>query len=121
MKPCRPHHGDFSPDCPVCVRARKSEADARRMGEPWPPPDIPDGYVYQPPPPRSVPVDEWPVWAKKIAGWKQDGDAGVGDTFARKLGVLGETFKAVMKSLGIDCGCEFRQEEWNRLYPYPRE
>lgn len=51
MKPCRPIHGDFKSDCPVCARARRSERDARRMGEPWPPPEVPDGYVYRPPPP----------------------------------------------------------------------
>lgn len=121
MKPCRPYHGDFFPDCPVCIRARRSEFNAKRMGEPWPPPEIPEGYTPPPPTSIAVPVSQWPSWAITIAKWKKDGDVGVGDTTARKLGVLGEAVKASLKALGIDCECEFRQELWNRKYPYGQE
>jgi hypothetical protein len=71
-----------------------------------------------------VPEADWPAWAKAVATFRGSTDAGVrdvgvGDTVARKLGVLGEAFKAMMRALGAPCGCEARAERMNRAYPYP--
>lgn len=77
------------------------------------------GTPGTPSPAMAVPPEQWPAWANQIAGSRQPGDLGVGDTFARQLGKAGETFKAGFKRLfGRDCGCDARQEAWNRLYPY---
>lgn len=60
----------------------------------------------------------WPAWALSIKRLSKPVDAGVGDTVNRLLGKFGERFKQTMKWLGVECGCEERQAEWNKLYPY---
>ena len=61
----------------------------------------------------------WPSWAKVVAARRRDGEAGVGDTFDRLAArVGGKAFKAALKKLGIPCGCDGRQRDWNALYPY---
>jgi hypothetical protein len=71
--------------------------------------------------PVAIPREQWPTWAKAVTPWAEPEDIGVGDTIHRKLGVLGEVFKATLKTLGVPCGCDQRQEEWNILYPYGGE
>lgn len=68
--------------------------------------------------PVPIPQSEWPCWAKAIAVFKSAEDAGVGDTVHRRLGALGEAFRATMKKIGVPCGCDARQAEWNAKYPY---
>ena len=68
-------------------------------------------------PVQPVPRDKWPIGVKLIAEARNSGDTGVGDIVARKLGKTGEAFKAFMKSIGIDCGCQQRQEWLNQRYP----
>lgn len=68
-------------------------------------------------PVQPVPRDKWPIGVKLIAEARKPGDTGVGDIVARKLGKTGEAFKAFMKSIGIDCGCQQRQEWLNQRYP----
>ena len=61
----------------------------------------------------------WPSWAKVVAARRRDGEAGVGDTFDRLASrVGGKAFKSALKKLGIPCGCDGRQRDWNALYPY---
>ena len=62
---------------------------------------------------------DWPLWAKLIALRNIESDIGVGDTvqrYAAKIG--GEKFKKIAERLGIPCGCEKRQAQWNMLYKY---
>ena len=66
-----------------------------------------------------VPRSEWPFAVAKMTVFAKPEDAGVGDIVARKLGKTGEAFKAFMKSIGIDCGCQQRQEWLNQRYPLP--
>lgn len=64
----------------------------------------------------------WPVWAWAIARFSKPQDAGVGDTVRRiaaKMG--GEAFKAFAKTIGIPCGCDGRQLDWNERYPYAKK
>ena len=68
--------------------------------------------------PLPLPRSKWPLWASKVSAWAETGDVGVGDTIKRKLGILGEAFKATMKAMGVECGCDSRRAEWNALYPY---
>ena len=69
---------------------------------------------------RTIPLikQEWPVWARAIQKLRQVGDAGVGDTVRRQLGVVGEAFKLTMNALGAPCSCDKRRDEWNAKYPY---
>lgn len=70
---------------------------------------------------KSVPHDEWPVWAKAVGLQCNESDAGVGDTIERLAGAAGRTFKAMFKKLtGRPCGCAGRKLKFNRLYPYPQ-
>jgi len=71
---------------------------------------------YQAP---ASPAD-WPFWATSIARIKSPADTGVGDTIARVVGpVGGEAYKAWFKRLfGKSCGCQERQDELNRRFPY---
>jgi hypothetical protein len=62
--------------------------------------------------------DKWPVWATIVAGRRQEGDTGLGDTIARELGSGIETVKLWFKSKGITCGCDERRERLNAVYPY---
>ena len=66
---------------------------------------------------QPTPRDQWPRWASVLAEYATTEDAGIGDIVARKLGKTGEAFKAFMKSIGIDCGCQQRQEWLNQRYP----
>jgi hypothetical protein len=69
--------------------------------------------------PQSVPEQDWPAWAKLLAARKAEADKGVGDTFQRLAASMGgEIFKKLTKSMGLPCGCDARQADWNRLYPY---
>ena len=70
--------------------------------------------------PNAIPESEWPFWAKQVAKMRQDGDIGVGDTIARTIGVkTSQTFKSWYKDLfNKDCGCDFRQDLWNKQYKY---
>ena len=77
---------------------------------------------------KTAPVDMpinpalWPAWAKLVRSKRQGGEIGVGDTFQRLAkGVGGEVLKKTLKTLGIPCGCDARRDQWNELYPYPRE
>jgi hypothetical protein len=75
----------------------------------------------QPPPaepPKPVPYDEWPKWAKAVEKFRSGDDVGVGSTIRRQLGILGEGFKASLRLMGVECGCDARHDEWNIVYPY---
>lgn len=68
--------------------------------------------------PRKV---KWPAWAIALSKLRTDADAGVGDTFERHAAMVGgRVFKKLSKQLGLPCGCDARQADWNRLYPYPQ-
>jgi hypothetical protein len=67
---------------------------------------------------HPIPRDQWPLWASGVARWQEPGDAGVGDTIHRKLGLLGEIFKGTLKAMGVPCGCDGRRADWNVMYPY---
>ena len=73
----------------------------------------------QPEAKQSIPEQDWPAWAKLLAARKSEPDKGVGDTFQRLAASMGgELFKKLAKSMGLPCGCDARQADWNRLYPY---
>lgn len=75
---------------------------------------------YAPAPPlQPLPEADWPLAAKIASKLRRPEDKGLGDTVARTLGKTGEAFKAFMKSIGIDCGCQQRQEWLNQRYPLP--
>jgi hypothetical protein len=80
------------------------------------PPATPSTYTSTPPQP--IPRAQWPLWASTIARWQEAGDVGVGDTIHRKLGILGVIFKETLKAMGVPCGCDERQAEFNTMYPY---
>ncbi len=67
-----------------------------------------------------VPRDQWPPFAKAIALLGDTSDRGVGDTVTRRLGTGGIIFKVTLQSLGIDCGCDSRRNEWNSKYSYAK-
>lgn len=64
---------------------------------------------------------KWPAYARILARIRNSDDAGIGDTIARVIGpVGGEAYKTWFKRLfGKPCGCQERQDELNRRYPYP--
>ena len=68
---------------------------------------------------RSLPYDEWPVWAKALKLMAKPEDKGIGDIVARLIGdENSEKFKAWYRAtFNKDCGCKGRQDRWNRLYP----
>lgn len=66
----------------------------------------------------SAPLADWPWWAKAIKKRAQPREKGIGDTLARKFGGAGERFKRAMERIGIECGCQQRQEWLNARYPY---
>jgi hypothetical protein len=71
------------------------------------------------PKPKPAPEPDWPAWAKLLTARKAEPDKGVGDTFQRLAASMGgELFKKLAKSMGLPCGCDARQADWNRLYPY---
>jgi len=78
-----------------------------------------EGPLPQEKPPQCTPPDKWPTWALAVAKLKAETDSGVGDTVARYAAMVGgEAFKVASKAMGIPCGCDKRQEQWNQLYPY---
>jgi hypothetical protein len=62
----------------------------------------------------------WPFWARALARLKTDGEAGIGDTVARLLSLVGgAAFKRWhYRRFGHPCGCHRRQAALNRCYPY---
>lgn len=67
---------------------------------------------------EPIPFDQWPSWTKAVALLKSDEDKGIGDTIHRQSGLLGKGFKWAMVKLGVPCGCDARQDQWNIEYPY---
>lgn len=69
--------------------------------------------------PKPVDYGSWPTWAKALKLLSTPQDRGVGDVLARTIGhENSEAFKHWYKStFGRDCGCNGRQERWNKLYP----
>ncbi len=74
--------------------------------------------VQTPQPITPKPVAEWEAWAVKVSSWRTSADVGIGDTIHRKLGALGRAFTATLKAIGVPCGCDGRQAEYNAKYPY---
>jgi hypothetical protein len=83
----------------------------------------PKGYFENPPPQpapvplKPVPREEWKAGALALADMAEPGDRGIGDVIERNLAVGGIVFKALVKSLGFECGCSARRDELNQLYP----
>lgn len=71
----------------------------------------------------AIPRDQWPWAARLIANRARPGEAGVGDTLARLLGIVGgELYKwFYIWITGADCGCGDRQARLNALYPFDPE
>ncbi len=74
--------------------------------------------------PRCKDTGEWtrhkPEWVKWVEKRRNETDRGVGDTAQRIFAKLGgELFKKLAAFLGMPCGCNDRQDEWNALWPYP--
>jgi hypothetical protein len=72
-------------------------------------------------PPQHVPLSDWPAWAKLVSLDSAPEDAGVGDTVKRMTGQPGDWYVKLRKAIGLPCRCPERQQEWNVLYPYPKE
>ncbi len=68
---------------------------------------------------KPATVDEWPFWAKALKQLSTPQDKGIGDVVARIIGAeTSEKFKAWhLVTFGRPCGCDGRQERWNRMYP----
>ena len=83
----------------------------------------PRGYFANPPPRpapvplKPVPREEWKAGALALADMAESGDRGIGDVIERNLAVGGIVFKALVTSLGFECGCSARRDELNQLYP----
>ena len=62
---------------------------------------------------------KWPLILQPMKLLAQPGDKGLGDILARKIGPIGgDAFKAWYKAtFGKSCGCDPRQESWNKKYP----
>lgn len=62
---------------------------------------------------------KWPTLALPMKLLAKPGDKGLGDIVARVIGPIGgDAFKAwYAATFGKSCGCEVRQEVWNRRYP----
>ncbi len=61
----------------------------------------------------------WPLWAIALAVIAKPEDKGIGDVVARMIGDENSAaFKAWHQAtFGRPCGCNGRQERWNRMYP----
>ena len=70
------------------------------------------------PAPTPCPRDQWPAFAVAVAALATAGDVGVGSTIKRLLGSFGEAYKAVLRGMGVDCGCDARAAEWDVMYRY---
>lgn len=68
-----------------------------------------------PQPIQPIPREQWPVDIRFYATMQQPGDAGVGDTVHRELGVPGRVIEGLTWGL---CGCAQRRAEWNQKYVY---
>lgn len=66
----------------------------------------------------SMPYTQWPKWVKKVAKLRNGNEKGVGDTVQTQLGIWGWLFKAMLKAVGVECGCAARKAEWNVKYRY---
>lgn len=73
--------------------------------------------IYEPAP---IPQGEWPAWAKAVQLLSEDEDSGVGDTIARLLGKYGRAYKKSLLIIGVPCGCDERQAEYNAKYHYEK-
>lgn len=62
---------------------------------------------------------DWPAALRPMKRLAKEGDIGLGDIIARTIGPIGgNKFKVWYKlTFGRDCGCDVRQESWNRKYP----
>jgi hypothetical protein len=69
---------------------------------------------------RATDRAQWPALARTIAVLRREGDAGIGDTVARCLHLVGaDTIaKAYELITGRECGCSDRQAALNAIYPY---
>lgn len=82
--------------------------------------NLPDYIVNQSGPPATpLPPDPWPMSLVPLKLLAQTGDKGLGDIVARTVGpVGGDAFKAWwLKTFGVPCGCDGRQEWLNAKYP----
>ncbi len=68
---------------------------------------------------KSLPLENWPIWAKALANFAILDDKGIGDVVARIIGDENSAkFKAWhLATFGRACGCNGRQNLWNQKYP----
>ncbi len=68
---------------------------------------------------QPISRDQWPMWAKVLAGKSTPEDKGIGDVVARTIGPEASgAFKAFYEmTFGKPCGCNGRQKRWNIEYP----
>ena len=104
---------------PPCARSGRHFVEHVQAG------DCPQGYFTDPPGwfyHASVQRDKWPLLIRAIATQAIDTDQGVGDTFKRVAGYFGgERYKKWMAKHDRSCGCQARQDAWNKLYPYSHD
>lgn len=85
--------------------------------------ECPRGYFENPPAKpetakaEAIPRERWPAWAAALADAAEPEDKGVGDVIERKLAEGGIVFKASIKLLGWNCGCNSRRDMDNAMYP----
>lgn len=65
---------------------------------------------------RKQTPSPWPAWAKALAKLRADGDVGVGDTVHRL--VMGDQVEAMLRTLGVKCGCTDRRKWMNERFEY---
>jgi hypothetical protein len=93
------------------------ETNARRCAQNgWSDYFNPDGPIA-PQPDRS---EQWPLWARTVAKFRQAGETGIGDTIKRVVGNdTSEGFKKWYKdTFNRSCGCCERQAQLNQKYRY---
>ena len=97
-------------DNPEAVRSSRTEPGCGGCGK---------GSQSDPATASPVQRDRWPKWAAVVEGLSHPGEVGVGDTVHRLATVVGgEIFRRVMAAIGVPCGCDQRQELWNKTFPY---
>jgi len=76
--------------------------------------------IKQPPKPKPMPRDEWPLHIRLLVLVAKPEDKGIGDVIARVVGPIGgDAFKVwYEKAFGKSCGCSERQETLNQTYPF---
>ncbi len=114
-KPC-PFAGGSEDGAWVCFHCSKNTA--KGQWPPEPPRVQPITVNGGPKPIPPVPLEQWPAWARWIAFRANGTDIGVGDTVARTLGM--QAVAAMLKAVGINCGCSARRAEWNAKYTYAK-